>query len=95
MEKPEQIGVAVGVLVNQQKSDALHWVRDVLNSAVEERKAWEDADAARKELAAAEAPEGKAASENPEAEPPRAPSICEYSPQNTTCLTDSCSGQIR
>ncbi|KAF2267918.1 timeless-domain-containing protein [Lojkania enalia] len=49
MEKPEQIGVAVGVLVNQQKSDDLRWLRDVLAAAVEERRSWEDLEAALKE----------------------------------------------
>lgn len=78
MELPEQIGVAVGVLVNQQKSDALRWVRDILTSAAEERKAWEDADEARKLLAAAEKPDGEQAPEEPETEPSKAPSICEY-----------------
>jgi replication fork protection complex subunit Tof1/Swi1 len=75
MEVPEQIGVAVGVLVNQQKSDALRWVRDVLTSAVEERKAWEDADEARKALAAAEQPDGEETVENAEIDPPKPPSI--------------------
>ncbi|KAF1932755.1 topoisomerase 1-associated factor 1 [Didymella exigua CBS 183.55] len=75
MEKPDQVGVAVGVLVNQQKSDALHWVRDVLVSAVEERKAWEDAEQARKELAAAEHPDGEAVPESADAEAPSSPSI--------------------
>ncbi|KAF1978322.1 topoisomerase 1-associated factor 1 [Bimuria novae-zelandiae CBS 107.79] len=75
MEKPEQIGVAVGVLVNQQKSDALHWVRDVLTSAVEERKAWEDMQVAQKEIAAAANPEGENAAENVETEAPKPPSI--------------------
>lgn len=78
MEKPEQVGVAVGVLVNQQKSDALHWVRDVLTSAVEERKAWEDAEQARKELAAAEVAEGETATESTDTEAPTPPSIREY-----------------
>jgi replication fork protection complex subunit Tof1/Swi1 len=76
MELPEQIGVAVGVLVNQQKSDALHWVRDVLSSAAEERKAWEDAAEAQKALVAAE--DNEAATEDPEAETSKAPSICTY-----------------
>ncbi|KAF2033642.1 topoisomerase 1-associated factor 1 [Setomelanomma holmii] len=75
MEVPEQIGVAVGVLVNQQKSDALRWVRDVLTSAVEERKAWEDEDEARKALAAAERPEGEEVVESVDAETPKPPSI--------------------
>jgi replication fork protection complex subunit Tof1/Swi1 len=73
IELPEQIGVAVGVLVNQQKSDALHWVRDVLSSAAEERKAWEDAAEAQKALVAAE--ENEAPAEDSEAETPKAPSI--------------------
>jgi replication fork protection complex subunit Tof1/Swi1 len=75
MERPEQIGVAVGVLVNQQKSDALHWIRDILISAADEREAWEAADAARKEMAAVEAPEGEVASEDPDAESPTPSSI--------------------
>ncbi|KAF1959839.1 timeless-domain-containing protein [Byssothecium circinans] len=75
MEKPEQIGVAVGILVNQQKSDALHWVRDVLTSAVEERKAWEEMEEARKAAAAAENPDGEPAPEDPDAEAPKPPSI--------------------
>ncbi|KAF3032205.1 Topoisomerase 1-associated factor 1 [Didymella heteroderae] len=75
MEKPDQVGVAVGVLVNQQKSDALHWVREVLASAVEERKAWEVAEQARKGLAAAQKPDGDAASESADAEAPSPSSI--------------------
>ncbi|KAF2133413.1 topoisomerase 1-associated factor 1 [Dothidotthia symphoricarpi CBS 119687] len=75
MEMPEQIGVAVGVLVNQQKSDALRWVREVLISAAEERKAWEDADEAHKMLAAAERPEGEQVPEESETETSKAPSI--------------------
>ncbi|KAF2852181.1 drug resistance protein MdrA [Plenodomus tracheiphilus IPT5] len=78
MEYPEQIGVAVGVLVNQSKSDALRWIRDVLTSAVEERKAWEDADEARKLLAAAELGEGVTGAvedPEPEAETLKPPSI--------------------
>lgn len=78
MDLPDQIGVAVGVLVNQQKSDALRWVRDVLTSAVEERKAWEDADEARKALAASENPDAEDTTEAPEAEIPMPPSISKY-----------------
>lgn len=78
MEKPEQIGVAVGVLVNQQKSDALHWVRDALISAAEERKAWEDAEQARKDVAAAEALENEVAPDSNDTEAPTPPSIRKY-----------------
>lgn len=82
LERPEQIGVAVGVLVNQQKSDALHWVRDILSSAVEERKAWEDMQEAQKEIAAAD-PERQAAIGQEEAEVPMPPSICKCDNHST------------
>ncbi|KAH7400701.1 topoisomerase 1-associated factor 1 [Phaeosphaeria sp. MPI-PUGE-AT-0046c] len=75
MEISEQIGVAVGILVNQSKMDAVQWVRDVLTSAAEERKAWEDADEARKAIAAAERPEGEDGSAEHEADSPKPPSI--------------------
>lgn len=79
IEKPEQIGVAVGVLVNQQKSDSLRWLRDVLSSASEERKAWEDMEEARKQAAAVSIADGEPApEENVESESPKPPSICEY-----------------
>jgi replication fork protection complex subunit Tof1/Swi1 len=80
MELPDQLGVAVGVLVNQQKSDALHWVRDVLSSAAEERKAWEDAAEAQKSLVTAENPENEFTAETPEAETPKVPSIRKHIP---------------
>ncbi|CAG5150561.1 uncharacterized protein ALTATR162_LOCUS2700 [Alternaria atra] len=73
MELPDQIGVAVGVLVNQSKSDALRWVRDVLASATEERKAWEEAAEAQKALVTGA--EGDAAAEDPEDETSKPPSI--------------------
>ncbi|KAI4698129.1 Topoisomerase 1-associated factor 1 [Alternaria hordeiaustralica] len=76
MELPDQIGVAVGVLVNQSKSDALRWVRDVLTSAAEERKAWEEAAEAQKALVGdvEERPEGEAP-ENSDPETSKPPSI--------------------
>jgi replication fork protection complex subunit Tof1/Swi1 len=78
MDASEQIGVAVGVLVNQQKSDALRWVRDVLTSAVEERKAWEDAAEARKTLESAEPPEDEGVTADSEAGSSKPPSIRKY-----------------
>ncbi|OCL07791.1 topoisomerase 1-associated factor 1 [Glonium stellatum] len=75
MEKPEQIGVVVGVLLNQSKADGLNWLKDVLSSAADERKSWEDMDEARKAIA--QPTEGQTAADpaqEPE-EPPRAPSI--------------------
>lgn len=47
MSKEQEIAVAVSVLVNQGKLDALAWIKDQLNSAAEERKAWEDEQEAR------------------------------------------------
>jgi len=79
VEKPEQIGVAVGVLVNQHKSDALRWVREVLTSAIEERKAWEDMEEAQKALASAEYPDAEHSMEDQDAEPSKPPSICKFS----------------
>jgi replication fork protection complex subunit Tof1/Swi1 len=55
MEKVDQIGVAVGVLLNQAKSDALKWLKDVMSSAADERKSWEDMEEARKQVAQASA----------------------------------------
>jgi replication fork protection complex subunit Tof1/Swi1 len=75
IEKPEQIGVAVGVLVNQHKSDALRWIREILTAAIEERKAWEELDEARKAVASAENPDAEAPTEDTEAEPPKPPMI--------------------
>lgn len=42
MDTEQQIGVAVSVLINQSKSDALAWVKGVLKSAANERQAWEE-----------------------------------------------------
>ncbi|KAI4729499.1 timeless-domain-containing protein [Aureobasidium sp. EXF-10728] len=42
LSQEEQIAVAVSVLVNQGKLDALAWVKDCLHSAAEDRKSWED-----------------------------------------------------
>ncbi|KAI9700825.1 MAG: Topoisomerase 1-associated factor 1 [Candelina mexicana] len=41
MERNEQIGVAVSVLIDQNKSDALAWIKGVLASALSERQGWE------------------------------------------------------
>lgn len=84
-EKPEQIGVAVGVLVNQQKSDALHWVRGVLANGVEERKSWEDMQEAQRARDEASNPEGDMPSVVETTETPKAPSIGK-SPICAICL---------
>lgn len=41
LEKEEQIGVAVSVLINQSKADHLTWVKSILISAADERNTWE------------------------------------------------------
>lgn len=72
MEKTEQIGVAVGVLLNQSKADALNWLKDVLLTAADERKSWEDMDEARKAMT--QSAEGEDLTREAE-EQPKAPSI--------------------
>ncbi|GME23389.1 Timeless protein [Neofusicoccum parvum] len=51
MDKNGEIGVAVSLLINQNKADHLAWVKKVLSSAAEERSAWEQEQEARKALA--------------------------------------------
>ena len=50
MDKSQQIGVAVSLLINQGKADALAWMKNVLKSASDERKSWEAEEAGRREL---------------------------------------------
>lgn len=79
MEKPEQIGVAVGVLVNQQKSDSLRWLREVISSAAEEREAWEKMEEARKQATAPSNMESEPVTEESgESDSVKPPSICEF-----------------
>ncbi|KAF1987316.1 timeless-domain-containing protein [Aulographum hederae CBS 113979] len=79
MEMDEQIGVAVSVLINQSKSDALAWVKKILHSASEERQSWHDAETARKEAQketqSNEQQEGEAAPSVEEEAEPKAPTI--------------------
>ncbi|KAK8199894.1 timeless protein-domain-containing protein [Phyllosticta capitalensis] len=48
LDKKGQIGVAVSLLINQNKMDHLTWVRNFLSSAASEREAWETETMARK-----------------------------------------------
>ncbi|KAI9719692.1 MAG: Topoisomerase 1-associated factor 1 [Chrysothrix sp. TS-e1954] len=50
MDREQQIGVAVSILVNQQKSDLLSWLKQALTSAAEERQDWESAHLARESI---------------------------------------------
>ncbi|OJD40035.1 topoisomerase 1-associated factor 1 [Diplodia corticola] len=50
LEKDKQIGVAVSLLINQNKSEHLAWVKKTLSSAAEERSAWEQDQATRKAM---------------------------------------------
>lgn len=54
MTRGEQLGVAVNVMINQGKADALVWVKEQLTKAAEERQAWEDEETARKTFEAFE-----------------------------------------
>ncbi|GAM88056.1 hypothetical protein ANO11243_060860 [Dothideomycetidae sp. 11243] len=49
MDHAQQIGVAVGVLVDQGKLDMLAWVKTVLMTSIDERRSWEELDAALRE----------------------------------------------
>ncbi|KAI4766757.1 timeless-domain-containing protein [Aureobasidium sp. EXF-3400] len=72
LSQEEQIAVAVSVLVNQGKLDALAWVKDVLNSAAEDRKSWEDLHEAQASIEAATTQERENAEdvENQDSEAP-------------------------
>lgn len=87
MTDEENIGVTVSVLVNQGKLDALAWVKTVLLSSVEERKAWEDEQEARATI--------EKVSENPNEAPAppsdentlKAPSIPIKADTNERCIS--------
>ncbi|KAG8626273.1 hypothetical protein KVT40_005218 [Elsinoe batatas] len=52
MDHLQELGVAVGVLINQGKLDALAWVKTVITNAIDERRSWEDLNVALDESAA-------------------------------------------
>lgn len=66
MEKDDQVGVVVSVLINQSKSDMLAWVKEVLSSAASERKSWEEAHHAIQSVEGDNARQQANSSENPE-----------------------------
>jgi replication fork protection complex subunit Tof1/Swi1 len=81
MEWDEQIGVAVGVLIDQNKSDAIGWVKDIITNAKDERQAWLEAEVAQKAAAREKAGldtalTGGPPSDEGEEDGPKAPSIC-------------------
>lgn len=51
MDHAQEIGVAVGILVDQGKLDDLNWVKNSLSSAIEERRSWEELNTALRERA--------------------------------------------
>ncbi|QDS75731.1 hypothetical protein FKW77_008264 [Venturia effusa] len=51
MEWHQEIGVVVSILINQNKSDALAWLKKVMTDAKDERQAWQDLEIARKAAA--------------------------------------------
>lgn len=50
LELEQQIGVVVGILINQGKVDVLAWIKKVLSDAAIERQSWLDAHDAQKSL---------------------------------------------
>ncbi|KAL7266282.1 Topoisomerase 1-associated factor 1 [Rhizina undulata] len=58
MPHAEQLGVAVGVMLDDNEGDAVDWLKGVLGSAISERKAWEAENEARKALEAESAGPG-------------------------------------
>lgn len=47
VSEEQRVGVAVSVMIEQAKSDALEWVKKQLSNAVDERQSWEDEQSAR------------------------------------------------
>lgn len=71
MEWEQQIGVAVSVLINQSKLDALAWMKKLLGNARDERQTWQDAEVARRAMVAeASKPVNQAQDEGPDATKP-------------------------
>ncbi|KAL1311279.1 hypothetical protein AAFC00_001465 [Neodothiora populina] len=66
MTKEEEIGVAVGVLVNQGKLDDIAWIKKVLGDAADERAAWEDQHAAQMSIEDHAGPEDRTATDEPQ-----------------------------
>ncbi|KAI0909062.1 timeless protein-domain-containing protein [Ustulina deusta] len=54
VERDQQIAIAVGVLLDKNLAHHVKWVKDQLSNAIEERKAWENAE---KAIASVEPPE--------------------------------------
>ena len=55
-ERDKQIAVAVGALIDRSESDHIAWVRGLLEEAIKERQAWEDAETALAAAITAPAP---------------------------------------
>ncbi|PQE22244.1 replication fork protection complex subunit Tof1 Swi1 protein [Rutstroemia sp. NJR-2017a WRK4] len=86
LEWEEQIGVAVGALLDKNEGDHIEWIKTQLSSAESERRSWEAANAAITQSVekdpAAESEETPA----PAVEPPTAPTI-PVKPDNDTRKT--------
>ncbi|KAI1108639.1 timeless protein-domain-containing protein [Nemania sp. NC0429] len=68
VERDQQIAIAVGVLLDKNLAHHIKWVKDQLSKAIEERKAWEDAEKAMSSVESSEAtghPEGGTVKEAP------------------------------
>ncbi|QIW95157.1 hypothetical protein AMS68_000675 [Peltaster fructicola] len=47
VEDSQKIGIAVSIVLDKVKGDELRWIKEQLQKAIEERQAWQDAEAAR------------------------------------------------
>ena len=50
VDEEKRVGVAVSILLNQGKQDAVEWIKAQLKNASEERQAWDDSQAALAEV---------------------------------------------
>ncbi|CAZ80087.1 unnamed protein product [Tuber melanosporum] len=79
LEFNEQVSVAVGALLDENKGDAVDWLKTVLAAAISERKSWEAGEEARLALGAEAAdPDSET---NPQA-PPSPPPFINITPDN-------------
>jgi replication fork protection complex subunit Tof1/Swi1 len=77
LEWEEQIGVAVGALLDKNEGDHIEWVKSQLSSAESERRSWEAANAAIQSVEKDPAAESDG-TPAPAVEPPTAPTIRTY-----------------
>ncbi|KAF2967900.1 hypothetical protein GQX73_g5660 [Xylaria multiplex] len=65
VERDQQIAIAVGVLLDKNLAHHIKWVKEQLSNAIEERKAWENADKAIASIESSEIAEDATAKQPP------------------------------